>query len=144
MATKHYKPYQNKIRRLTLFKEKALIQKYFNGFKCIVMDDSLICTGIIQPTDFSLKYKIKIIYETYDNPKVYIKDPKIPYNKEIHMYEDTRLCLYFPEDNSWNWTMNLHETIIPWTAEWLIFYELYQITGNWEHPAVSHTGTKIE
>ena len=34
--------------------------------------------------------------------------------------------------------MKIHETIIPWTAEWLVFYELWQLTGEWYGAASPH------
>lgn len=144
MVFRFYRSYQNKLRKATLFKEKTLIERYFDCFKCKVLGDMLTCTGYIQPTNLSITYKVKIFYETYGVPKVYIINPKIEYNKEIHMYEDTRLCLYYPNDTPWKRSMHIHETIIPWISEWLIFYELFQITGMWKHPAVSHNGNKIE
>jgi hypothetical protein len=40
--------------------------------------------------------------------------------------------------------MKIHETIIPWTAEWLVFYELWKISGKWMGPAALHgTDEKI-
>jgi hypothetical protein len=33
----------------------------------------------------------------------------------------------------------LHETIIPWTAEWLVSYELYLTTGKWLGSSAVHT-----
>jgi hypothetical protein len=39
--------------------------------------------------------------------------------------------------------MNIHETIIPWTAEWIVFYEIWRITGQWHGLAAPHgTGEK--
>jgi len=36
----------------------------------------------------------------------------------------------------------LHETIIPWTAEWIVFYELWKITGEWLGSAALHDVNK--
>jgi hypothetical protein len=54
------------------------------------------------------------------------------------MYEDRSLCLYFPEDERWKISDDAHRKIIPWVAEWLVFYELYLITGKWLGPAAPH------
>lgn len=120
------------------FREMALINKYYDCFKCNIIHDTLTCTGWIQPSELSIKYKIKIIYHPDSIPKVYIKEPNIEYNDYIHMYPDKRLCLYYPKEMPWNKTMHLTHTIIPWTTEWIIFYELYQIGGVWLHPSVQH------
>ena len=121
------------------FREKSLISKHYDCFTNIsISNDTLTCTGWLQPSELSIKYKIKIIYHPDSTPKVYVKEPNIEYNDEIHMYSDKRLCLYYPKEMPWNNTMHLTHTIIPWTAEWLIFYELYQIHGVWLHPSVPH------
>jgi hypothetical protein len=33
---------------------------------------------------------------------------------------------------------NLHQKIIPWIAEWLVYYELYLICGKWLGPEAPH------
>jgi len=37
---------------------------------------------------------------------------------------------------------NIHEKIIPWIAEWLVFYELYRICGKWLGPEAPHGGNR--
>lgn len=54
------------------------------------------------------------------------------------MYKDGSLCLYYPGDLAWDGRQNLHETIVPWTAEWLVLHELYLITGEWKGPEAPH------
>lgn len=51
-------------------------------------------------------------------------DPLAP-----HRYPDGTLCLFYPKDRSWGPRLLLADTIIPWAAEWLMFYELWQDTG---------------
>lgn len=33
---------------------------------------------------------------------------------------------------------NLHDKIIPWTAEWLVYYELFKLDGKWLGPEAPH------
>src|SRR5450759_4610748 len=51
------------------------------------------------------------------------------------------LCLYDPRQDDWQPDRLLAETIIPWAAEWLFFYEGWLIDGRWagggEHPESS-------
>lgn len=53
----------------------------------------------------------------------------------------TRLCLWWPKGREWVPRMKLAETFIPWTAEWLYYFELWLKTGEWlgggEHPDIS-------
>lgn len=126
-------------------REKKLIEKYYDCFDCKINRNKLKCIGNIKPTDYSISYKLKIEYKPPISPDVSIISPEIDYNDDIHMYSDTKnLCLYYTGDMRWNVERNLFDTIIPWTAEWLIFYELYQITGKWKHPFVPHKRIKKE
>jgi hypothetical protein len=43
--------------------------------------------------------------------------------------DNTTLCLYYP--GHWKPEMLLSTTIVPWTAEWLMHYELWLATGHW-------------
>ena len=54
------------------------------------------------------------------------------------MYANGTLCLYKPTDDPWKPSDNIHEKIIPWTAEWLVFYELYLMCGKWLGPEAPH------
>jgi hypothetical protein len=59
--------------------------------------------------------------------------------------KDKALCLYHPESDDFLWEPkkhHIHNTIVPWTLEWFIFYELYSITGKWEHPFHPHLNDK--
>jgi hypothetical protein len=69
---------------------------------------------------------------------VRIINPHIDPKGAIHIYRDGHLCLYHPKSQPWSGNKNIHETIIPWTAEWLIFYELYLSEGRWLGPEISH------
>lgn len=50
----------------------------------------------------------------------------------------TRLCLWRPGKREWNPTMKLSETYVPWTLEWLWYFEDWLRSGEWtgggEHP----------
>jgi hypothetical protein len=54
------------------------------------------------------------------------------------------LCLFDPRERSWSNRDNLHETIIPWTAEWLVYYELFLISGVWHGPEAPHGDNNIK
>ncbi len=117
--------------------EKQFIEKHFDFVRCSYTDKMLTCHGYYQPT--STKYKYTIEYDGFRNPKITVTDPVIAYNDEIHMYRDNNsLCLHYPADKSWTSSHRLYNTIIPWIHEWFPLYELYLITGVWEHDSVSH------
>ena len=46
-----------------------------------------------------------------------------------HVYPGDQLCLYYPGE--WRHDMLLVATVLPWTAEWLIHYKVWLVTGQW-------------
>lgn len=120
--------------------EKSLIKKHYNFINCNVQRGALFCYGQFQPTEESITYQYRIKYAPPSKPVVHVKHPSIEYNDDIHMYpKDNSLCLYHKSDMTWNCSLHhLYDTIIPWTHEWFVFYELYRFTGKWLHPEVQH------
>ncbi len=144
MAAKYDKSRPDYFARV--YRQKVLIERSFDCFRCTIkgrgLNSSLVCTGKIQPTEHSEVYKIRLKYDGASSPKVYVVDPELPLDINAHMYSDKRLCLYYPKENPWKHTKSISDTIIPWTAEWLVYYELYQIDGKWHGPFVPHKGSK--
>lgn len=126
------------------FKNIIVKEKKYIGLKMLLK---------VQPTEFSKKYEVLLQYDSVQKPpQVYIdikqlevKDKeKIPHKygiKTINGKEYVNLCLYYPGE--WNATMNISDTIIPWTSEWLYYFELWCITGEWygggKHPTRKDT-----
>jgi len=120
-------------------REANLIKKYYEFIDCKVQNGVLYCYGNYKPTPESIEYHYRIKYIPSNRPVVKLTEPIIEYNDEIHMYpNDNSLCLYHSSDLVWDSSCHLHDTIIPWTHEWFIFYELYLFTGKWLHPFVPH------
>lgn len=79
------------------------------------------------------------------NLKSLARDKPIP-----HIYPSTgtgtKLCLWWPKQGDWKPQMKLTETYIPWTAEWLWYFEDWLCTGEWAgggaHPDMSRTKRK--
>lgn len=111
--------------------QKLLIEKRFPVFRCQLRRGVLECVGAIAPSPHSISYTIRIRHTEWGIPEVRVTSPVITPDPKIHMYGDGRLCLYHPPTQPWYSTAKLHETIIPWTADWLVYYELYQTEGKW-------------
>lgn len=119
--------------------EKHLLERHYTFLEVKVKGNTLTCNGYCQPSELSITYNYVIKFTPWFYPKVYVIQPEITYNDKIHMYSsDNRLCLFYPKDFSWTNASHLYNTIVPWTHEWFLFYERYQISGKWEHPFVPH------
>ncbi len=97
-------------------------------------------TGHLQPSLSSPRYRVQITYLSRGMPIVRVLQPQI-WEKAPHTYGDGSLCLYY-SDGSWSNSKMIAETIVPWTAEWLLFYEYWQATGKWLGPEAPHSGRK--
>ena len=102
----------------------------------------------INTIDGKKVYPIEIKIKRNSNYEVWlvgnihkIDDKKFPHHYEIDK-EDNRvcLCLYHPKKFECNRGTNISQTLIPWTCEWLFYYELWLGNGVWygggEHPEV--------
>jgi hypothetical protein len=127
------KEYQAKKYAL-LVHQKVLIEKHYDFLECNIKDNVLTCIGWLQLENCAESYRIKIEYVVGHEPKTTILRPSIIPSKAIHMYRDHSLCLHYPPDMPWNEKINICDYTIPWISEWIIFYEVYKITGKWEGP----------
>ena len=119
---------------LSLSLQEGLLRHKYPESKVSVKKGKLVWEGILKPTSLSREYKIKLICERRDNPKVYLKGSDIKGIERVdfpHHYKKTEygvlLCLNYPAE--FNYSMKLTDTIIPWTLEWLCFYEIWLYTG---------------
>lgn len=137
---------QNLPVRVILIREKKQIEAIYSFLSCSIKKGILTCIGKVKPTEYSREYTVKIQYDAISSPKVFVDDPIIEYNDDIHMFpKDNTLCLYHPETDNFHWNTkkhNIHNTIIPWALEWFVYYELYLISGKWEHPYKPHKISK--
>ncbi len=114
----------------------------YSHFVSEIKRNTIIINGHLRPTSRSENYNFILEYTLNKNPKVRIISPSLKRNnkgEEIpHMYGQKHLCLYKPKYQEFKSSDFLSETIIPWIALWLYYYEQWHITGKWlgggEHP----------
>lgn len=118
--------------------EMLCMKKHAPTFQVSLSGMTLNSRGTLQTEENGTQYRIQITYMPWEAPKIHVVRPKICFNKEIHMYEDESLCLYDWRQQPWQPQWHIHETIIPWTAEWLVFFELYELSGKWLGKSALH------
>ena len=127
-----------KSQEIPLIVQANKLQSYFSDSKYSVRQNILVWKGYLQPTYLSPKYLIKVVYQREKHPNVYVIDPK-PLalaegkSKLEHVYNTDKqhLCIYYKRAKEWNQTKFIADTIIPWTSEWLLHYEIWVATGIW-------------
>jgi hypothetical protein len=105
----------------------------------------------VSPTPLSRSYLARIEYRQEGTPQAYIDDPDLAgmsgERRLPHVYEQSpaRLCLYLPGTGEWATSMRLDQTIVPWTALWLYYFEQWLISDVWHgggaHPEIYETGS---
>lgn len=115
------------------------------------MPDGTLCwRGPLRPK--AQVYAVSIIWKpgAMSLPYVMIDDPplhpregfafaEIPHL--IYFYEKPELsglCLFDPEGKEWTPADLIAATTVHWTAEWLAYYELWHLTGEWLAPGVGY------
>ena len=125
----------HRIRRrpLTVFQQDADMRRNRPDFARRFSLDGMTWTGPITPTPLSATYTIEITYRRHWFPQVWVREPRLPVTKEdyslVHIYREGCLCLHAEEE--WRPWMTISSTFVPWTAEWLLYFELWMATGIW-------------
>lgn len=108
---------------------------------------------VAQPTPISREYSLRLTYRRGNPPEVRVLLPSIPeladgHGPVPHLYERShpvRLCLYLPRTREWGPEMSLAQTVIPWSVDWLFYFEIWLATGEWngggEHPSLEPVET---
>lgn len=90
----------------------------------------LLWTGRLTPCEEAATYDVLIDHRLTGDPRVHVLRPRLDGPGSIpHTYNQTRLCLYVP--GTWADHLLIAATIVPWTMEWLLFYELWAAGGGW-------------
>lgn len=132
---------------IPLIKQKAALCSAYKGTTCKIdkKRKELFWSGKIRPTAFSKEYSAYVLYKVGTIPTVWIigdelekiDSPDFPHNYHVNAEKKAvHICLY--RHLEFNSCLTLANTIIPWTVEWLYYYELWLATGEWlgggEHP----------
>lgn len=126
----------------TLPVQAVLLKKKYPESTVTVKKNTLVWKGVIKPTPFSCGYNIEVLCEKGNKPKVYLCEPNIegiekddfPHfylqNKKRKYKNKVHLCLNLPAE--FDYSLAIADTLIPWAQEWLFFYEIWLITGEWK------------
>lgn len=113
-------------------------------------DGTLIWRGPLRPK--AQAYIIVILWHptTMPLPYVVVSDPPLQprpgmaFAEIPHLIydadkpEQSGLCLFDPAGNEWSPASLVADTTVWWTAEWLTYYELWHMTGEWLAPSVGY------
>jgi hypothetical protein len=140
------------VQPLPVEEQDAAIRRLFPAFRqTCALDFVSVWRGPVRP--IAKTYEIGITYiprtrfggARVANPWITVEvldpiislDPRSTGERPPHIFprRDIRagwsLCLYDPRKGQWGPDRFIADTIIPWTAEWLFFFEGWLIDGQW-------------
>ena len=118
-------------------------------FECAIAERNggtlLVCRGTVKPTTISGEYRARIEYAMPFKPKVWIESPALKRRNADeripHTYADDRPCLFKQDFRS---DMQIAMTIVPWLSLWLVFYESWRVTGEWQGGGLHPTPAELD
>lgn len=119
-------------RQLTLGQQAIGLRSCFPNTTISFKRDKLQWRGQLQPTTDSNIYTVTVTYTLGDPPVIRVLEPELVPDadgKLPHYFRDDSLCLH--EWFEWQPSMQLIDTTLPWTVEWLFYYEIWRATGCW-------------
>lgn len=121
-----------RVRSLSMAQQTLGLRSVFPDSEVTLKPNDLRWTGPLQPSDLSRCYTVRIEYERGQYPDVRVIAPELEAAESgflPHTYNDGTLCLH--DVGQWNVAVLIVDTIVPWTAEWLLHYEMWLATGEW-------------
>jgi hypothetical protein len=117
-----------------------LRRRYPNG-RIVRGRERLVWSGALTPAEYSTTYELLIDHQIGKSPMVYVARPRLRLvdGQDLpHVYPLNTLCLFLG-NREWRESIPIADTLVPWTSEWLFFYELWLANGGeWlgegEHP----------
>ena len=89
------------------------------------------------PSPLSREYDIRIEFKQ-DRAEIFVDNPDLHVlaggRRIPHLYQQLppRLCLYLPKTTEWRPWMRLDQTVVPWTALWLFYFEEWLASDDWK------------
>ncbi len=137
-------------KRLSLAKQQLALLQSFSGSECyIVGHKKLVWKGQLSPSILSRSYPVVLEYTFGHMPKVRVSGEgikKIDAPDFPHVFHrdyeknEVEVCLCY--GNEFTPEMLLADTYIPWAIEWLYFYEIWLVTGEWKGGGIHHQQKK--
>lgn len=112
----------------------------------VVKRGELIWNLDVRPSPFGRLYKVRIRYRSADSPEVVVVSPDLNeladgrHLPHVYSTKPVRLCLFDPQTAEWSPGASIADTIVPWTYEWLFYFEEWLVSDEWKgggrHPEV--------
>ena len=89
--------------------------------------ERLLWSGTLTPAEYTATYELLIDHQIGKPPLVYVARPglRLVDGQGLpHVYALNTLCLFLG-NREWHESIPIADTLVPWTSQWLLFYELW-------------------
>lgn len=117
---------------LSLAQQALALKSVYTGSTLRLCPRSLVWRGQLKPSALSAQYLTEVSLQAGRNPVVNVIEPSLrpdEHSRLPHIWDDGSLCLNTA--GQWSPTMLLVDTVLPWSSEWLLHYEMWKGTGIW-------------
>lgn len=126
---------------ISLAAQQGHLLRRYPDSRVVRRRERLIWSGMLTPAEYTATYDLLIDHQIGKPPLVYVIRPRLRLVNGQglpHVYPLNTLCLFLG-NREWHESIPIADTLVPWTSEWLLFYELWLATGGeWlgegEHP----------
>jgi hypothetical protein len=104
----------------------------------LVRKGELVWDFDVKPSPLSRTYQLQIRFKRFGLPDVFVLSPNLNElagdRRLPHVYSanSVRLCLHFPKYEEWTRVKSIANTIVPWAYLWLIYFEHWLATDEWQ------------
>ena len=91
----------------------------------------------LRPTPASCSYEVRLEARPYMQAEIFVMSPALQTDAQgrlPHVYDNGALCLN--RAGEWREGQLFIDTCVPWTLEWLFFYELWLVDHVWRGDGV--------
>ncbi len=133
-------------RSIGLVNQAGVLRSRYLASSLTLTRDRLVWFGELTPSEYSDTYEVVIEHDNSKAPIIYVARPRLSLvegQRLPHVYSLNTLCLH-AESSRQMASRLLADTLVPWTSEWLLFYEIWLATGGeWRGSGVHPDSLKI-
>lgn len=131
-------------RKISLSVQRLNLSAQTDGYCMSKKRHSIRWRYTTRPNAIGRDYDVLISYQVGYEPKAFVISPKLCELTESlipHLYHNTKdhefrsaacLCLYMKKYGEWHSEKLISDTIVPWVDLWLLYFEYWLATGEWE------------
>lgn len=126
--------------RVGLAAQAFALRSAYPDSRPVIRNGRLTWTHSLRPTPASCSYEVRLEARPYRQAEIFVMFPALQTDEQgrlPHVYGNGALCLN--RAGEWREGHLFIDTCVPWTLEWLFFYELWLVDHVWRGDGIDET-----